>query len=226
MATYAGGGGEVPDALRAWVNARSSEAAREIFHRHETALRSPEARQWIEATVAGTQDPRNRRIASARFTLLGRSLEQGVDVALAGLPRLHDLVRDFLEADSYNRQKLMVLDEPALLTEDAAVLLSFLIVIQDDEDTEQYMLESWRILEEARTDVDAAFAGRIQEERGVIPPDVIERYMQEPDPAKQERILRAYPLLRSMVTHLAADPEEPQLGRQFDDLMRRLEDEP
>jgi hypothetical protein len=220
---YAGGGGDVPDALREWVNAGDPETARGIFVRSEAALRSPEAAPYVEATMEQTRDPLMRHIVQARFGLLERCLREGVDAALAGLPAAHELLRAFLEADSYNRQLLMVLDEPTLLGEDVDALLSFLAVIQGDPETEGYLLDSWRILEIARTDVDVAFADRIQRGPTIVPPDVADRFVGDPDPASRERVIRAYPALRALLE--GRSEPEAQLRERFDALIGDLPDE-
>ena len=222
---YAGGGGDVPDGLREWVNAADPETARAIFVRREAALRSPEAAPYVEATLEHTRDPLIHHIVQARFGLLERCLREGVDAALAELPAAQELVRAFLDADSYNRQLLMVLDEPALLGEDVDAMLSFLAVIQGDPETAEYLLDSWRILEAARTDVDAAFADRIQRGKTIVPPDVVERFAGDPDPARRERVIRAYPALRAVLEGLEGPPESKALRDRFDALMGDLPDE-
>lgn len=220
---YAGGGGDAPDALREWVNATDPGIARAIFVRCEAALRSPEIAPFVEATLAHTRDPLMLHIVQARFGLLERCLQEGVDAAVAGLPAAAELLHDFLEADSYNEQLLMVLDEPVLLGEDVDAMLSFLAVIQGDAETEAYLLESWRILEAARTDVDAAFAGRIRPGPTILPAGILERLAGDPDPASRERVLRAYPGLRALME--GQSEPEAQLRERFDALIGDLPDE-
>jgi hypothetical protein len=214
---------DTADALREWLNAPDPETAREIFRRREAVLRAPEVLPYVEANLAHERDPLTTRIVRARFGLLERCRAAGAGAALEGLPAAQELLRAFLEADSYNRQLLLVLDEPSLLGEDVDAMLSFLVVNQDDPGTEAYLLESWRILEAARADVDAAFADRIQRGPTIVPADVARRFAEDPDPARRERVKRAYPALRAMVE--GRSEPEARLRERFDALMGDLPDE-